>query len=50
MIQAAGRIQSLQLIGINSGSKFQYAPDKISSAEILKTVTSQGVRAELVGL
>jgi hypothetical protein len=28
----------------------QYVPDKTSSAEILQTVTSHGVRAELVGL
>jgi hypothetical protein len=28
----------------------EYVPDKTSSAEILQTVTSQGVRAELVGL
>jgi hypothetical protein len=28
----------------------QYVPNKTSSAEILQTVTSQGVHAELVGL
>jgi len=28
----------------------QYVPNKTSSDEILQTVTSQGVRAELVGL
>jgi hypothetical protein len=28
----------------------QFVPNKTSSAEILQTVTGQGVRAELVGL
>lgn len=28
----------------------QFVPNKTSSAEILKTVTGQGIRAELVGL
>jgi hypothetical protein len=28
----------------------QFVPNKTSSAEILQTVTDQGVRAELVGL